>query len=85
MRTSENKMPVTTSNGISRIRYAKKNESTEHALSAYSYRWVRNRTTDTKDTGPSYPVKCVSLQWVLANVLQQSREVHLLSRKHQRR
>ena len=33
----ENKRPETISNGISRIRYTKKNEFTEYVLSAYSY------------------------------------------------
>ena len=32
----ENKRPETISNGISRIRYTRKNELTEYALSAYS-------------------------------------------------
>jgi len=41
-RRRENKMPVAISNGISRMRYVKKNELTEQALSAYSCRWVRN-------------------------------------------
>ena len=75
-------MPVAISNGISRIRYAKKNELTEHALSAYSCRDVRNWTTGTTDIALLYPVKGVSFQGVLANVLQQPHEVHLPSRKH---
>ena len=36
----ENRKPEAISNGISRIRYTKKNELTEYALSAYSYRRI---------------------------------------------
>ena len=39
-RRRENKKPEVISNGISRMRYTKKNESTEYALSAYSFKEV---------------------------------------------
>lgn len=38
IRRRENKRPEAISNGISRIRYTKKNELTEYAPSAYSYK-----------------------------------------------
>ena len=40
IRRRENKKPEAISNGISRMRYTKKNESTEYALSAYSFKEV---------------------------------------------
>ena len=42
----ENKRPEKISKGISRIKYAKKNESTEYALSACSYRGFSKRERD---------------------------------------
>ena len=42
-RRRENKRPEAISNGISRIRYAKKNELTEYALSACSCRGSANQ------------------------------------------
>jgi len=78
-RRRENKRPETISNGTSRIRYAKKNELTEYALSACSYREFSERTRGTTNTAPPYPVKGVPFQWVLANVLQQTHKIHLSS------
>ena len=77
--TRENKMPVTISNGTSRIRYVKKNELMEYALSAYSYRGVRKQTTLTTNAPSPYPIKDIPFQRVLANVLQEPRKVHLPS------
>jgi hypothetical protein len=58
-RRRENKRPEAISNGISRIRYTRKNELTEYALSAYSYRGVSKQTRDAN--APPYPVKGISL------------------------
>jgi len=74
---SDNKIPEAISNGTSRIRYAKKNELTEYALSAYSYEGISKQTKHTTNPVLPYPVKGISFQWVLANVLQQPHKVHL--------
>jgi len=76
-RRRENKRPEAISNGISRIRYTKKNELTEYALSAYSYKRFSELKRGTTNTVTPYPVKGISLQWVLANVLQQAHKIHL--------
>lgn len=81
IRRRENNNPEAISNGISRIRYTKKNELTEYALSVYSCRGFSERTRGTIDVAPPYPVKGIPLQWVLANVLQQSHKIYLFSGK----
>ena len=72
----ENRKPEAISNGISRMRYTKKNELTEYALSACSYEGIRKQAGGRK-TVPPYPVEGISFQRVLANVLQQANKVHL--------
>ena len=69
VRRSENKNPEAISNGISRMRYTKKNESMEYALSAYSYMGGQQRDKGATNIVPSYPVESISFQWVLPNVL----------------
>ena len=46
-RRSENKQAEAISNGISRIKYTKKNELTEYALSVCSYRGISKLTRGT--------------------------------------
>ena len=67
-RRRENKKPETISKGISRIKYAKKNELREYALSACSYTGF-SASESTANTAQSYPVKGVPFQWILTNIL----------------
>jgi hypothetical protein len=53
----ENKRPEAISNGISRIRYTKKNESTEYALSAYSCRGCERMNIKSGRKSPPVPYK----------------------------
>ena len=80
-RRRENKRPEAISNGISSIKYEKKNESIEYALSVYSYIGISKQATGVTNAVLPYPVECISFHWVLANVLQQADKVHLPSGK----
>ena len=75
----ENKRPEMISNGISRMRYTKKNELIEYAPSAYSCEGFERWNERSNKCFPTYPVEGISFRWVLTNILQQAHEIHLPS------